>query len=162
MELSAIRDRVTRQLERLPGTFNISPDANALWHEWYLALPESVHAKRLDTIGFRLMAILALTMDKDAVDLEVVEAAVMILNYELAIRTATDPIDANGLIAKLEERIRRQLKVKRPLMDRDLRRHAHGDREGIWAFEQAKKNLIHVGDVEKDTATGKYRLIAPK
>jgi len=116
--LAAIRNRVEKQLASLPKTFDIDPDAHVLWGEWYLNLADSVHAKRLDTIGFRLMAILALTTDKQTIDLATVENVIRILNYELTIRTQTDPIDADNMIAKLEEKIRRALRAKGPLSER--------------------------------------------
>ena len=57
----ASRARATLVQVPLNHSFDIDPDAHVLWGEWYLNLADSVHAKRLDTIGFRLMAILALT-----------------------------------------------------------------------------------------------------
>ena len=59
------------------------------------------------------MSILALTNDKDEVDLEIVEMVIAILDYELRVRILTDPIDADNAIARMEESIRRQLKRKR-------------------------------------------------
>ena len=158
-KLGAIRERITRQIERLPKTFDIAPDARQLWEAWYHDMPESIHAKRLDTIGFRLMAILAFTMDKEAIDLEVTEAVIRILNYELAVRTSVDPVDAENKIAALEEKIRRIL-AKGPRSRRELRRDTHADRIGLWAFEHALQNLQAAQDIRLDQGQGKFYLIA--
>lgn len=159
-ELARIRERVSAQIENLPKTFDIAPDARALWDVWYHDLPDSVHARRLDTLGFRLMAILAQTMDKAAIDLEVVEAIVRLLKYELALRTATDPVDADGNIAKLEEKIRRQLRSRGPLSGRDLRRFTHAKKDGLWVFQQAVKNLTVAEDIDWDKTERKFKLIS--
>src|SRR5208337_816345 len=71
-KLTEIRERIAAQLAQLPLTLDIEPDAKELWESWYTGLPPSEHSKRLDTIGFRLMALLALTTDKKCVDLETV------------------------------------------------------------------------------------------
>lgn len=146
-ELSRIKQRIAGQLARLPVTFNITPEAKQLWEQWYLSLPRSEHAKRLDTIGFRLLPILALTMDKETIDAEVIKAVTAILDYELKLRITTDPIDAENLIARLEEKIRRRLQAEPGLSKRELRRKTNADRDGIWAFEVALKNLSESGDV---------------
>ncbi len=145
--LSGIMSRLLQQIAKLPLKFTIAPDAKQTWEDWYAGLPSSEHVRRLDTIGLRLLPLIALTTDKDHVDLETVQTVLAILDYELKIRMLTDPIDADGTIAKLEERIRRTLGAKGPLSHRDLRRAVHADRDGLWAFDQALKNLKRARDV---------------
>jgi len=108
-ELAAIRARISAQANKKCLKFDISMTAKTRWTDWYEALPPSEHARRLDTIGFRLMPLIALTTGKDLVDLPTVETVIAILDYELEIRRLTDPIDADNAIAKLEEKIRRVL-----------------------------------------------------
>jgi hypothetical protein len=127
--LQQLGRRIQEQLARLPVTFDIDPNAKVRWEEWYQALPASEHSKRLDTIGLRLMPLLALTMDKNVVDAEVVGCVVAILDYELRLRMLTDPIDADDRIAKLEEKIRRSLRAHGPLTRRELRQRVHADRK---------------------------------
>jgi hypothetical protein len=147
--LKEIKARIQGQVDRLPQYLTIAADAKAAWEHWYTTLPPSEHAKRLDTIGMRLLALTAFTSDKEEVDLDTVNAVVAILNYELQIRMVTDPIDADDRIAKLESRIRRQLEVNRlGLTERDLRRRIHADRDGLWAFRAALENLKRAGDIE--------------
>ena len=92
--LEELRGRIQQQLARLPIAFDIAPKAKLLWEDWYHNLPSSEHARRLDTIGLRLMPILALTMDKTSIDTEVIEHVTAMLDYELNLRALTDPIDA--------------------------------------------------------------------
>ncbi len=135
------------QLARLAYTYEIAPDAKQAWERWYHLLPQSEHVKRLDTIGLRLLPLVALSNDRDIIDLRTVNDVCEILDYELKLRMLADPIDADNTIAKLEERIRRTLSVKGPLSNRDLRRSVHADRDGVWAYEKALRNLSRVGDI---------------
>jgi hypothetical protein len=148
LKLDDVRGRIQKQIERLPLTFDITSEGRAAWEEWYKGLPPSEHAKRLDTIGFRLLGLIALTTDKDSVDLETVRTVTAILEYEFNIRRLTDPIDADNKIARLEEGARRVLSTVGPLNKRDLRRRVHADRLGLWAFDTAIANLVRAGDIE--------------
>jgi hypothetical protein len=155
-KLEELRVKIGQQLARLPLTLSITPEAKAAWECWYINLPSSEHTRRLDTIGFRLLGLIALTTNKVFIDVETVRTVTAILNYELTIRMVTDPIDADSNISKLEEKIRRSLVARGALSARDLRRVTHADRIGLWAFEAATKNLENAGDISKKG--GVYRL----
>jgi hypothetical protein len=158
-DLQAIRERIQRQLERLPKQYEITAAGKIAWERWYNNVPPTEHARRLDTIGFRLLGLIALTTDKDAIDEEVVRIVTAILDYELNIRTLTDPIDADSIIAKLEEGIRRQLAKRGDLNERKLRQFTGADKKGLWAFNQAMANLKAAHDIEK--VGDKFRLTVP-
>jgi hypothetical protein len=153
----AIRQRFIQQLSRLPLTVDMMPDAKAAWAQWYDRLPSSVHAKRLDSIGFRLLGLVALTNDKECIDLATVSTVVQILDYEFAARILTDPIDADRTVARLEEAIRRQLGTRGSLSERELRRYTNADRHGLWTFSQALKNLEAAQDICRESSK-KFRL----
>jgi hypothetical protein len=57
--LATIRARVEQQFRKLPAESPITPDGKAAWE--IRDLRPSEHTKRLDTIGFRLMPLIALT-----------------------------------------------------------------------------------------------------
>src|SRR5262249_35123635 len=149
--------RLIAQLNSLPLKLTVSNDARAAWEQWYISLPSSEHSKRLDTIGFRLLALIALATDKTEIDLETVSTVLPILDYELEIRRLTDPIDADNTIARLEIDIRRRLEAEGTLTKRNLRREIHADRYGLWAFETALANLKKAGDIGEKA--GKYWLV---
>ena len=155
--LAGLQTLIQQQLARLPRTLSITTDAKKEWADWYNNLPSSQHTSRLDTIGFRLLALIALTTDKEQIDLETVRTVTAILDYELRVRTLLDPIDADNTISKLEEKIRRALTAKGPLSKRDLRRDTHADRAGIWAFEAALNNLLRAEDIELEHGLFKLR-----
>ena len=158
-DLQAIRERIQRQLGRLPKQYEITPAGKLAWQQWYNNVPATEHARRLDTIGFRLLGLIALTTDKDVIDGEVVRIVTAILDYELNIRTLTDPIDADSIIAKLEEGIRRQLAKRGDLNERKLRQFTGADKKGLWAFNQAMANLKAARDIEK--VGDKFRMVTP-
>jgi hypothetical protein len=145
--LTAILDHVSEQMKRLPKRYDITGEAKLAWKEWYDNVPPTEHARRLDTIGFRLLGLIALSTDKDVIDEETVRTVAAILDYELNIRTLTDPIDADTIIAKLEEAIRRQLEKRGALNERALRQYTGADKKGLWAFKQALANVIQFKDV---------------
>lgn len=159
--VNSIRQRFVQQLRRLPLTFDMAADAKQAWERWYDTLQSSVHVKRLDSIGFRLFGLIALTNDKDCIDLATVNTVVQILNYELNVRKLTDPIDADRTVARLEEATRRQLGTRGCLSERELRRHTNADRHGIWTFITAIKNLESAQDICRETGGGKFRLRNP-
>jgi hypothetical protein len=147
--LENLRVRIQRQIAELPKKFSIDEDAKELWEDWYKKLPSSQHTSRLDTIGFRLLLLIALITDKSSIDVQTVRTVTSILDYELAVRIFHDPIDADNTVSKLEEGIRRALSTKGSRGKRDLRRDTHADRSGLWAFEAALKNLIQAGDIKE-------------
>lgn len=156
--LIQIRGRLREQVRRLPLTFGISPEAKRLWEQWYENIPSSIHAKRLDTIGLRLLATLALTTDKTQIEPETVETVKKILAYELAIRQETDPISADNLVAKVEQLIRRAL-TRGPKTKRQLQQAVHADRCGVWAWRQALSNLSNITGEVKSDREGFYWLV---
>lgn len=139
--LQRIRSRVMSQLAKLPLQLEIADEAKQVWEKWYEALPGSPHCKRLDTIGRRLLSLIALTTDKSVIDAETVRIVVSILNYQFVMRQLTDPIDAEGQVARMEEKIRRVLQARGPLEKRDLQRAVNYQRFGAWVFGQAVENL---------------------
>ena len=145
--LSMIRSELMQQLSKLPLRLEITGEAKRLWEDLYHALPSGEHEKRLDTLGFRLLALIALTTNKTAIDSETVATVRLILDYELKMRELTDPIDADTLIATLEEKIRRVLARKGRMTKRDLKKAVNAHRTGLWAFDQAVRNLLNQNEI---------------
>ncbi|MEE9234926.1 MAG: DUF3987 domain-containing protein, partial [Candidatus Acidoferrales bacterium] len=141
-------DRITGR--RAPTVFELDRDANELWQEWYAALEDTLHARRLDTIGMRLMLLLAVTTGAATVTRDLVARVIAILDYELRVRRLTDPIDAENAVAKLEEAIRRCLREQPGLTQRQLQQRIHAHRHGIWFFKAALKNLIENEELHVD------------
>lgn len=145
----------------MPEAFAITTSAREAWEKWYYAKPRSIHATRLDTIGFRLMGLLAMSMDKADIDDEVIFVVTRLLDYEYQVRQLTDPIDADNKIAALEQKIKNVLEVLNEWVpDRELRQRTHAHRAGLWAYNQAIKNLKQYDEIEADRRGKKdfYRL----
>jgi hypothetical protein len=135
--------------------FKITPDSRKLFHKWYMKIEDSVHAARLDTYAMRLMPLLAVNEDKKEVDIEITEKVIALCDWQLKVRHLHDPVDADNVIAKLEEQIRRALK-RGALSMRDLKRFANANRAGLWFFEKAMKNLEKVGEIRWDGKRKKW------
>ncbi len=145
-QVEALRGRTRSILEGVwqakpaPVVLRLTAGACERWKCWYEGLENSIYANRLDTIGLRLMLLLAITSGKDRVDEDIVEATVALLHYQLVVRKLLDPIDAENAIARMEERIRRSLRAGR-MGRRDLQRRVHAHRVGVWVFDTALRNL---------------------
>jgi hypothetical protein len=56
-------------------------------------------------------------------------------------RKLHDPVDAQGTVAAMEQRIRRMLNAKGPRSTSELKRDVNYSRYGLWVWEAAIKNL---------------------
>ena len=121
-------------------TLDMTQKAKARYHEWYINLEQSVHTKRLDTISLRFMILLALNEFESEVDEQIVEKVIAVANWQLAVRRLHDPIDAESTVAKMEEKIRRVLRVG-SRKDRELKQATNASRTGLWFYDMAINNL---------------------
>lgn len=136
----------------------ITKEARAIFHEWYLDLPRSIHAKRLDTYAMRLMALFAANDLKPSVDAETVLKVTGLCDHQFKVRQLHDPVDADNETAKLEEKIRRVLTARGPLSERDLKRFIHASQKGLWVYNSAKQNLQRAGELVYQRADKRYAL----
>lgn len=137
----------------------LSPEAQTVWERWYAKRPRDVYAARLDTIGQRLIILLALVRGElGVVSPETVEVVCQILAWQHRVRTAHDPIDAENIVARLEVGIQRQLQARGALTKRDLQRFTNASKYGLWAFKTALANLQADGRVRFVRALKKYDL----
>lgn len=141
---------------------DITDKARNLYHDWYMSLENTIHTKRLDTYALRLMLLLAVNELKPEIDTETVEKVIALSDWQLEVRQEFDPIDADTTIAKMEERIRRNLK-KGSFTERELRIKLHKAiaQSGVWYFTRAIQNLHKAGDItiEKQGKKRLWRLV---
>ena len=124
----------------------ITPQALHLYEDWYFARESDTYSKRLDTYALRLMPILAVNEFKFKIDKEIVEKVLALVDWQYEVRSAHDPVDAEGTIAKLEDRIRRVL-ISKPMTISDLKRRVHYHRYGVYNFQTSLANLLKFGDI---------------
>ena len=143
------------------GRFEIPIESLALdiFEEWYFSLEQSVFTKRLDTYGHRLMVLLAVNEMKDSITPEIAERTLSLLNYQLAARKFADPIDADNVIARVEERIRRSLTSSNAIKKRDLERTCSKNRVGNWIWNTAIKNLKDSNEIGYENKKKTFWLI---
>jgi len=138
----------TVEARKRPIELQFDPEAEQILQEWYLSLPDSVHTRRLETYGLRLCILLELSQgETKRITQETALAVRDLLNYELAVRRLYDPIDADTLIARVEESIRRVLATYGPMTERELKRRVSYQRVGVWVFNQALDNLLKSREV---------------
>ena len=145
IEKFKLQNRLAELLKFIDKGFSIgiSKDGRELFHGWYLSQGGSVHSKRLDTYALRFMMLLAVNDFKREIDSDTVQKVIQLMDWELAVRRLHDPIDCEGKMAVMEERIRRILQTG-SVTDRELQRRTHSARVGSWVYQTALKNL-HTG-----------------
>jgi len=160
MEKARLRDRLGSALRGLVHGLELEMDREAgeIYHRWYMDLEQSIHAKRLDTYALRFMVLMAANDGKRSIDSETVEKVIRLMDWQLEARRLHDPIDADGQMAKMEERIRRILRIA-PQSDRDLKKKVHLERSGIWFYTQAIKNLQTAREIRWNKTSREWVLI---
>jgi hypothetical protein len=142
-----------------PLIVRLTPEALSIWSEFYKAIPRSVTGTRIDSIGLRLAMLMALSAHKSEIDTEVIQAAIAVAQWQLAVRDEVMPVEASNAIAALEQRICKVLKSRGPLRERDLRRYVHAERVGLWAFSTALSNLQQAGMVRYEARKKVYAVV---
>ncbi len=142
LNLTRVLNHVGEGLE-----LDITDNARERYHSWYMSLPDSIHSRRLDGYAIRFMMLLAINQLKDKIDLETVNDATALCDWQFVIRKQYDPIDADTLNARMEEAIRRALRHG-PLKDWELKRKTAANRAGLWVYRQSLLNLQQKGDEE--------------
>ena len=128
----------------------MTPEALEVFEHWYLGMPATVHAKRIDTYALRLLPLLALSDGVEEIDADLTAKAIRLADWQLVVRQAHDPIDADSAMAQMEERIRRSLRGGVPKTEGQIRKETNAHRAGLWFFETALKNLSRAGEIRKN------------
>lgn len=165
--LDALRERLRVRLRDVDGVYtmnglravaySLTSGAERIFNDWYAARTGSIFERRLDTYGHRLMLLLAVSTGRRVVDEQIAVAAVELLDYQLAVRRESDPVDAENAIAALEEKIRRAL-ARGAVTGRELKRKVNYQRTGVWAWSTAIANLIGAQEIAVDRAQDAYFL----
>jgi len=137
----------------------ITPAAREIYHNWYMGMERSIHAKRLDTYAMRLMSLLAVNDLKDEVDEQTVKKATSLCDWQLEVRKTHDPIDADNKIAGMEQKIRRALQ-KGQKKERRLQQVVNAHRAGLWVYQTAIKNLERYNEILFNKKSKKWKLIS--
>jgi hypothetical protein len=95
-----------------PLVMRLTPEALALWSEFYQTIPRTVTGTRIDSIALRLAMLMALSAHKLEIDTDVIQAAIEIAKWQLAVREEVMPVEASNAIAALEQRICKTLKSR--------------------------------------------------
>jgi hypothetical protein len=133
---------------------DISDDANDYYEEWYFNLPDSIYADRMETYSLRLGMLLAVNSVKSVIDLETMQQATALCDWQIKVRKEHDPIAAEDRVTEMEERIRRVLK-KGPKSESGIKQtinpwKAANKPISLWVFSNAFKNLQGAKEIEYD------------
>ncbi len=139
------RDQID-EAERTKPVIPFTAEGLAKWEEFYywIAENESPYVARLDTYGLRFLMLFAITTGATTIGVGLVEAVRVLMEYQYTLRKEIDPLDAEGVTARLERAIVRSL-IRGRMSDRELRKSCNASRTGLWFYEAALKNLSKRG-----------------
>jgi hypothetical protein len=152
----AIYSQIKNRLELVKDhpELSLTQEAAERWEGFYKSLKgSSPHTKRLDVYAMRFMPLLAINDKKIAVDLQTIEKVIKLIDWQHQVRRVYDPIDAEGKIATMEEKIRRKMIEQRQWKKRKLQRKVNYNRDGIWVWEKAVQNLQSNKEIIFDSKT---------
>jgi hypothetical protein len=141
-DLGAILYHLRAYTPANPLVMRLTPEALAIWSEFYATIPRTVTGTRIDSIGLRLAMLMALSAHKTEIDAEVIQAAIEIAQWQLAVRDEVMPTEAYNAIAAMEQKIMRVLRARGPLGEKKLRDLTNAYRAGLWVFDTALKNVL--------------------
>jgi len=125
-----------------PKVFTMDPDADETWKKFYDSFGDGAEWNRIDTYGFRLMAIQAVLRGENSITKGNVQQVVDFLHYEVAIREIVNPVIAENPVAQMEELIRIHLPEGMTMRKRELQRKTNYQRLGIEIFDRAIGNMV--------------------
>jgi hypothetical protein len=163
-ELITLRQQIFAQLKASGQTKILMDFADAAasqrWDDFYIneIVATDPAFIRIDTIGERLMMIVALAQSRFDIDLPTVEAVIEFLHYEVAVRKALNPVVGTE-IAKVEQKIRVQFpSVGFALSRNEIGHRIHSERVGSELFKKALAGLA--GEGFMSLQNGKYVRLA--
>ena len=161
-EFNSIKKEVGKILGVVGGGIELilTEEAETQYNDWYMSLEDSIHSQRLEAYCLRLACILALNELKVKIDQDIIQKSIALCDWQLTARKLHDPVDADNVTAKLEEKIRRQLEVRGPMTQRELIQFTNARRAGLYFFENAIKNLKKVDEVFFEKKTNTFHLKA--
>jgi hypothetical protein len=137
------------------SVFKLTSEARTVFDDWYENSKNSLFSKRLDAYGHRLMVLFCVNEGKSTVNSDIAERVVKLLSWQKKMRRKFDPIDAVGILAKLEASIRRAI-AQGAINERDLKRAVHYNRYPIHLYERAKKDLLRTREMVFNPEIKKY------
>jgi hypothetical protein len=136
--------------------------ASEIWDDFYVngLDPDNRMHNRIDTIGDRLMSILALAQNQFAIAVSTIEAVIEFLRYEIQVREMLCPRVAVNKSAELEQRIMMALPlVGSRATSRDIHRKVHAERYGSELFKKALDGLCEAGRLKKHPTKKEYERV---
>lgn len=132
---------------------SLNPEATALlqkWHEWLLTHTD-VDTGRLQVLALRNAAHLGWQLG-GAEPEEVIRRAIMLSNYQLAMRRKYKAMSGDTMWSKMENLIRRHVQKAGQIRRWELSKKVHAERFGTMVFNKVLELLVHEGQIKIITA----------
>lgn len=138
----------------------VKSTARAMYDRWYLEQNSTDYTKRIEDYGLRLLMLLSLNECEEEIYGRIVNQATALLNWQIEVREAYAPNEAETLVARIEGSIRNALR-NGPLRKRDLENACHKHRFGTEYWNKTLNGMLHGGELEVEWKMGRNHQNSP-
>jgi hypothetical protein len=121
-------------------------DAYQRINEWYMGMPDNDFSTRVDTYGRKFLMIMAISEGKDVIDLEMVERVISLLDWQIHVREAYQPVGFTNLMSKIENAVRRVVR-RNPGITQGRMFNQFRELGGLKEKELALQNLVRSEEI---------------
>ena len=162
-ELAPLLNAITK-IEAIPAkTYSPTQNAVKIFSDWYRGYEISDFSKRIEDYAMRFMTLLAVVRGESVVTDTIVLDTIDLINWQIKMRSQYDPVDADGMLAKMEGKIVGLLRSNETVSYWDLFRKTGARRCGIEVFDRALNTLVEheiiSGTRQKNYKTKSYKLL---
>jgi hypothetical protein len=139
-------------LEKNPRMLDTTPDADALIDKWFreLVMPEGVSKARLNIHAWRTALHLAWLRGHPHITAADANSAIRLTNYQVKMREFYAPAEGETRQARCEAAIRKAMRARRRMKERDLKRATHYEKYGVDLWDRSLSALCKAGEMRRD------------
>lgn len=154
-DFSQLRNRFFPLIKDLAANhrrLSASPDAKTLVAKWFkeLTLPDGVSRSRLNIHAWRTALHIAWLRGHEQITAQDGEAGTRVADYQVRMREFYAPPEGETRQARCEAAIRKAMRARRRMKERDLKRATHYEKYGVDLWDRSLTALCKAGEIRRD------------
>ena len=153
-----LKGKLNKLLDDFPSnevtTIEMDYDAELRLQEWYRSYEQTEFTRRLDGYGLRLLQIMAISEGQKAIDSDMAERCISLLEWQRQVREAYQPTEYTDVMSRIQNLFRQTIKRHPNITRGRLMNIIHSEKFDSWKVNKALENLIKNGEI-KDIPSGK-------
>ena len=155
-----LKGKLNKLLDDFPSnevtSIEMDYDAELRLQEWYRSFEQTEFTRRLDGYGLRLLQIMAISEGQKAIDSDMAERCISLLEWQRKVREAYQPTEYTDVMSRIQNLIRGAIKRHPKITRGRLMNAIHSEIFDSWKVNKALENLIKNEDI-KEIPSGKTR-----